>query len=73
MEELDYYKLIAHQEVARILFNIKEEQENLRKEKSTYANDLKESNITPETYASCMQMNTRRCIKKEDEIQELQK
>ena len=61
MKELDYLKLIAHQEVARNkIYDIKEEQENLEKEVPIYENDLKESNTTPETYVSCMQMNTRR-------------
>ena len=69
MKELDYLKLIAHQEVARNkIYDIKEEQENLEKEVPIYENDLKESNTTPEAYVSYMQMNTRRCIENQDEI-----
>ena len=55
MNELDYHKLMTHQKVARNkIYNIKEEQENLEKEVPIYVNDLKESNITLETYVSCM-------------------
>ena len=74
MKELDYHELIAHQEVARKkIYKIKEKHANIEKEVPIYANDLKERRITPDTYVSCIQMNTRRCIEKQVEIQELRK
>ena len=38
-----------------------------------YANILQEGTITPETYASYIQMNTKRYVEKQDEITKIQR
>ena len=72
-KEFDYKKLIAHQQVARIkIVYIKEEKENL--EKSTDIRKiLQEGTITLETYVSCMQINTKRYVEKQDGITKLRR
>ena len=55
------------------IYDIKEEQENLKKEVLMYEKSLFDGKITPETYESNMKMNRKRYVEKRDDIKELQR
>ena len=74
MKELDHHKLVVNKRVARNkICNLKEEQEHFERKLPIYANDLRERIITPETHVSCMQMSTKKCVEKQEEIKGLQR
>ena len=61
MKELDYHKLIANQTVANNkIYDIKEEQENIKKKISMFEKYLLDGNIGPDTFVACMEKNRER-------------
>ena len=74
MKELGYHKLVANQRVVNNkIYDIKEEQENIKKEALMIERDFLNGNIGPDTFVACMEKNRERYVKNRDEIEELQK
>ena len=58
MKELDYYKLVTNHRVANNkIYDIKEEQENIKKGIPIFEKYFLDENIGPDTFVACMETN----------------
>ena len=74
MKELDYHKLVANQRLANNkIYDIKEEQEIIKKEAPMIERDFLNGNIGSDTFVACMEKNRERYVKNRDEIKDFQK